>query len=65
MEDEYRAKATTFVLNHWAEIEALAEELLKQKTISDPFESDIVIEIARGATAEDLATYRIHRSGAG
>ncbi len=59
LEDEYRAKADTLIADHWAEVEALAEELLRQETITAPGEAEIVIDIARGeATVEDLARYR-------
>ena len=59
LEGEYRARADTFVANHWAAIEALAEELLKQDEIRGSEEAEIIIDIARGeATAADLETYR-------
>ena len=64
LEDEYRARADTFVAEHWMEIVALAEELFELEEISDPFEAEIIIDIARGeATSEDLATYRLFRDG--
>ncbi len=58
-EDEYRTEADTFVTKHWAEIKALAAELVERETISDSSESELIIDVARGeATAEELATYR-------
>lgn len=62
-ECEYRTKADQLVMDHRAEITALAEELLERKIIQDPFESELIVDLARGdITEEDLARYRMVRN---
>ncbi len=63
VEQRLRCRAAELVAEHWPSIEALAAELLKEKTLSDEA-AELIVDIACGrAKSVELENYRLLRAG--
>lgn len=63
VEQRLRCRSAELVAEHWTSIEALAAELLKEKTLDD-YEAQLIVDIACGrAKSVELENYRLLRVG--